>query len=436
MSNNNNNNLWLGEDQRLLLEMYLGFYNTTQRQIDSLQETQQFNRRNIDSIIGISTPSTTSTEFSRSPSPNGYGSLQNMNNTNNNNRSYNTFPQTTYSDNTTLPGAFGYRSSQNTTSNTNSNTNYNRRYHNSNSNPIHNTNSNNHTHNRRRSRQPVQNNTSGAPNNLPYEHTNERIELNGRTYLVDLLRFNTTTSANTTASASTTAPLDYLNILQNFYSNVPVRPTQRQIDIATRIIRFGDIEDPLNNSCPITLERFNNSNNVTQILECRHNFNSVKINEWFNSNVRCPVCRYDIRNYRHTPRVVPRATREEETKEETKEEETKEEETKEEETKEEEEETKEDDEETSSHLRSGSERTIPFDMSDNELMDAFSDMTESILNSLFPQLGSMNMNLERAEAVGAGERLNSVSGSRRSLGNYTIDTSGNDVVIQSSSVRR
>ena len=69
-------------------------------------------------------------------------------------------------------------------------------------------------------------------------------------------------------------------------------------------------------------------------------------------------------------------------------------------------------------------------------MDAFSDMTESILNSLFPQLGSMNMNLERAEAVGAGERLNSVSGSRRSLGNYTIDTSGNDVVIQSSSVRR
>ena len=45
-------------------------------------------------------------------------------------------------------------------------------------------------------------------------------------------------------------------------------------------------------------------------------------------------------------------------------------------------------------------------------MDAFSDMTESILNSLFPQLGSMN------------------------LGNYTIDACGNDIIIQSGSVRR
>ena len=44
----NNNNLWLGEDQRLLLEMYLGFYNTTQRQIDSLQiASQQLNVNNI-----------------------------------------------------------------------------------------------------------------------------------------------------------------------------------------------------------------------------------------------------------------------------------------------------------------------------------------------------------------------------------------------------
>jgi hypothetical protein len=415
MSNNNNNNLWLGEDQRLLLEMYLGFYNTTQRQIDSLQETQQINRRNIDSITGIS-------------------NMNNTNNMNNNNRSYNTFPQTNSSANTSLPSAFDYMSSQNTTSNTNNNNRRNNSYHNSNleradavggsrrnSSNIHNTNtnSNSNNQNRRRSRQTPSTINYGVPsthNNLPYEHTNERIELNGRTYLIDLLRFNTNNTASASASATTTAtaPLDYLNILQNFYSNVPVRPSQRQIDIATRIIRFGDIEDPLNNSCPITLERFNNSNNVTQILECRHNFNSVNINEWFNSNVRCPVCRYDIRNYRHTPRVVPRAAREEETKEETKEEETKEEETKEEtkEEDEEEEETKE--EETPHHLRSESDGTRPFDMSDNELMDAFSDMTESILNSLFPQLGSMNIN----------------------LGNYTIDTSGNDVVIQSGSVRR
>ena len=266
----NNNNLWLGEDQRLLLEMYLGFYNTTQRQIDSLQITQQHIRRSIESITGLNNSAT--------------NIQSNMNNTNNtnNNRSYNTFPQTTHSANASLPDAFGYRSFQNTYSNTNNtNNNNNRRYNNSNSssntnsNSNSNSNSNNHPENRRRNRRPVQSNTSTTHNNIPYEHTNERIELNGRTYLVDLLRFNTNNTANTTTTA--TAPLDYLNVLQNFYSNVPVRPTQRQIDISTRIIRFGDIEDPINNSCPITLERFNNSNNVTQILECRHNFNSVNI---------------------------------------------------------------------------------------------------------------------------------------------------------------
>ncbi len=36
---------------------------------------------------------------------------------------------------------------------------------------------------------------------------------------------------------------------------------------------------------------------VTVIRYCGHIFNSDEVNRWFRTNCRCPVCRYDIRNY-------------------------------------------------------------------------------------------------------------------------------------------
>jgi hypothetical protein len=35
----------------------------------------------------------------------------------------------------------------------------------------------------------------------------------------------------------------------------------------------------------------------TQIKQCGHTFNQEAITNWFQSNVRCPVCRYDIREW-------------------------------------------------------------------------------------------------------------------------------------------
>jgi hypothetical protein len=83
----------------------------------------------------------------------------------------------------------------------------------------------------------------------------------------------------------------------NFNSNVPIIPSRQQILNATREIQFDNIENPINNSCPISLEAFQNSDIVTQILHCGHNFNTRQLNRWFESNVRCPMCRYDIRDY-------------------------------------------------------------------------------------------------------------------------------------------
>ena len=84
--------------------------------------------------------------------------------------------------------------------------------------------------------------------------------------------------------------------LQQFYDSIPVIPSQRQIERATKLIRFGEIEEPKNSTCPISLERFESDTNVTQIIECGHLFKPASIQQWFRSNTRCPMCRFDIRN--------------------------------------------------------------------------------------------------------------------------------------------
>jgi hypothetical protein len=89
----------------------------------------------------------------------------------------------------------------------------------------------------------------------------------------------------------------FTTIIDSFYENVRVVPTLLQIQNATRLVNFSQIENPLNNSCPISLERFENNSPVVEILHCHHLFHPESLNSWFSENVRCPVCRYDIRDY-------------------------------------------------------------------------------------------------------------------------------------------
>jgi hypothetical protein len=85
--------------------------------------------------------------------------------------------------------------------------------------------------------------------------------------------------------------VDYLN------TSVIIRPTNRQIQNATREIRYRDITNPSNESCPISLDRFEPDDLVSQIIHCGHIFCQSELQEWFQNHVRCPVCRYDIREY-------------------------------------------------------------------------------------------------------------------------------------------
>ena len=92
----------------------------------------------------------------------------------------------------------------------------------------------------------------------------------------------------------------FSRLLDGFLQPVVVFPTQSHIESATRITRYGDITSPINRSCPISLENFNEEDMVTMIRFCGHIFNSDELNRWFTTNCRCPVCRYDIRNFNAT----------------------------------------------------------------------------------------------------------------------------------------
>jgi hypothetical protein len=165
-----------------------------------------------------------------------------------------------------------------------------------------NTNVNNRSYNRRyrnnnHTTQTTQTTNTNATN------TQRRVYIDNIPYYVDNLQLFTipTSSSNTTTNTNTPTNTSLGNqfsrILNSFLEPINIIPTRTQIENATRNIIYGDILDPINTSCPISLEGFTDTSNVTMIRHCRHIFNTNSLMSWFNSNCKCPVCRYDIRDY-------------------------------------------------------------------------------------------------------------------------------------------
>ena len=73
--------------------------------------------------------------------------------------------------------------------------------------------------------------------------------------------------------------------------------TAAQIANATEEVLFSSISNPLNNTCPISCERFEPNDMVMQIIPCGHIFTPDNLRQWFQTNQRCPLCRMDITQY-------------------------------------------------------------------------------------------------------------------------------------------
>lgn len=121
-----------------------------------------------------------------------------------------------------------------------------------------------------------------------------RIYINNVPYIIENIEYYNSPSLTDTTRPTTTTTTTR-GILDTFFSPISIYPSEQQIQHSVRILKYNEIENPLNLSCPISLENFNEEDEVCQIIYCGHIFNIDPLNEWFRSNVRCPVCRYDIR---------------------------------------------------------------------------------------------------------------------------------------------
>lgn len=98
------------------------------------------------------------------------------------------------------------------------------------------------------------------------------------------------------------------NIIRPDLDPVIVRPTSQQIDTATSLSMYtktseeesegeGISDDEL---CTICQDEYVDGQAVRKINHCLHSFHKSCIDEWFEQNVHCPICRYDIRDDIHS----------------------------------------------------------------------------------------------------------------------------------------
>jgi hypothetical protein len=92
--------------------------------------------------------------------------------------------------------------------------------------------------------------------------------------------------------------------LQNL-EDVPVGVSRDVILRNTKTTLFSEVVNPLNLSCPIQLERFMETDVLTQIIGCGHLFFPSGLERWFQSHAHCPMCRYDIRTNEPTSTTTP-----------------------------------------------------------------------------------------------------------------------------------
>jgi len=84
-----------------------------------------------------------------------------------------------------------------------------------------------------------------------------------------------------------------LNVRQN--NNID-RLTNQQIENSTEVILYSSQISDIR--CPISWEDFTIGERICQIKHCKHAFKTTPLMDWFSRNTSCPVCRYDLRNYR------------------------------------------------------------------------------------------------------------------------------------------
>lgn len=87
-----------------------------------------------------------------------------------------------------------------------------------------------------------------------------------------------------------------LNIIEVDASNISLLSDENDAEDCHiyDVKEFRFIENPVNDICPITRDRFYQNQNVYMTKNCRHIFNKTALNMWLERNNTCPYCRANI----------------------------------------------------------------------------------------------------------------------------------------------
>lgn len=76
--------------------------------------------------------------------------------------------------------------------------------------------------------------------------------------------------------------------------------TDEEIENATEILYYDEIENPISDHCPISYTEFEPHTSVCVIKHCQHIFQPSSLKEWLSRNNTCPVCRYNLKGETNT----------------------------------------------------------------------------------------------------------------------------------------
>ena len=88
------------------------------------------------------------------------------------------------------------------------------------------------------------------------------------------------------------APIHQPNNSRQSRQLIPL--TNNQLLQATELVGFDETMNEMR--CPISLDEFTIGEEICRIRGCGHYFKKQPITQWFEREVRCPVCRYDLRD--------------------------------------------------------------------------------------------------------------------------------------------
>lgn len=125
--------------------------------------------------------------------------------------------------------------------------------------------------------------------------------------LLSLLR-----AMNTPLTATFRTTLGGGAVGRTAFEDIPVRPTRMQIQAASRVLNGPPPTTPSSGAataagpiCAICQDSIQHTDVCRELLYCSHLFHRVCIDQWLQQNVRCPVCRHDIRELPAATDTVP-----------------------------------------------------------------------------------------------------------------------------------